>query len=71
MVALSPLDLKNNDYLTELGIKNKVQKENKNQNYINISKENQSSREENSKSDNEAIQNVSSNINTSYRALTN
>jgi len=71
LVALSPLDLKNNDYLTELGIKNKVQKENKNQNYINISKENQSSREENSKSDNEAIQNVSSNINTSYRALTN
>lgn len=70
MVALSPLDLKNNDYLTELGIQNKVHKEKENKN-INISKEIQSSREENSKSDNEAIQNVSSNINTPYRALTN
>lgn len=66
---MSPLDLKTNDYLTELGVKNKPQANNKPKDQIIYASNNQSAREENSKAENDAAINVSAILQSAFRAL--
>ena len=59
-MTLSPLDLAHNDYLTEFGVKDKYSNGKENKKQESFQKVAHSSREDNSKADNDILKNVGS-----------